>query len=69
MALVGIVFGLAAAAMASRVLSTLLFGVSATDTLTYACIGGVLLLVALAASAIPALRASLVNPVQTLRYE
>jgi putative ABC transport system permease protein len=69
MALVGIVTGLAAAAMASRVLSTLLFGVSATDTLTYACIGGVLLLVALAASAIPALRASLVNPVQTLRYE
>jgi ABC-type lipoprotein release transport system permease subunit len=48
---------------------TLLFGVSATDALTYICIGGVLLLVAVAASAIPALRASLLNPVQTLRYE
>jgi predicted permease len=69
LALVGIAFGLAAAAMLGRVLSSLLFGVSPTDALTYACIGGVLLLVALAASAIPALRASLVNPVQTLRYE
>jgi len=69
MALVGIAFGLAAAAMASRVLSALHFGVGSTDALTFACIGAVLLLVAVAASAIPALRASRVNPVQTLRYE
>jgi ABC-type antimicrobial peptide transport system permease subunit len=69
LALVGMALGLAAAAMASRVLSTLLYGVSPTDALTFACIGGVLLLVAVAASAIPALRASLVNPVKTLRYE
>ena len=69
LALVGIAFGLAAAAMASRVLSSLLFGVSPTDAVTFACIGGILLLVAVAASAIPALRASLVNPVKTLRYE
>ena len=69
LALVGIAFGLAAAAMGSRVLSSLLFGVSPTDAVTFACIGGILLLVAVAASAIPALRASLVNPVKTLRYE
>ena len=69
LALVGIAFGLAAAAMASRALTALLFGVSPTDVLTFACIGGVLLLVAVAASAIPALRAARVNPVQTLRYE
>jgi len=69
LALVGMALGLAAAAMASRVLSTLLYGVGPTDALTFACIGGVLLLVAVAASAIPALRASLVNPVKTLRYE
>jgi ABC-type antimicrobial peptide transport system permease subunit len=69
LALVGVVLGLAAATMASRVLTTLLFGVSPTDTLTYACIGGVLLLVAAAASAIPAWRASLVDPARTLRDE
>jgi predicted permease len=69
LAILGVAIGLAAAALASRVLSTLLFGVSPTDSLTYGCIGVVLLLVALAASAIPALRASLVSPVKTLRYE
>jgi predicted permease len=69
LALAGIAFGLAAAALASRVLSTLLFDVSPTDALTYACIGGVLLVVAVTASAIPALRAAMANPVKTLRYE
>jgi predicted permease len=69
LAFAGTVIGLAAAALASRALSTLLFGVSPTDLLTYASIGGMLLLVAVAASAIPALRAALVNPVKSLRYE
>jgi ABC-type lipoprotein release transport system permease subunit len=50
-------------------MTSLLFGVTARDPLTFAIGGGALLLVALAASGIPALRATRVEPVTALRAE
>jgi ABC-type lipoprotein release transport system permease subunit len=47
----------------------LLFGVTADDPLTFCATAGIILAVALAASAIPALRAIKVDPVIALRYE
>jgi len=67
--LVGLTLGLAAAFVLTRVMATLLFGISATDPLTYVAISLVLLAVAAAASYIPALRATKVDPMVALRYE
>jgi ABC-type antimicrobial peptide transport system permease subunit len=69
LAVVGLAIGLAAAGAASRVLSSLLFGVSPTDALTFACIAGLLMFVALAASGLPARRAARLDPMRTLRCE
>jgi len=69
LAAIGIVIGLAAGVLATRVISTLLFGVTAYDLLTFSATAVLILLVALAASAIPALRAIHVDPVIALRYE
>ena len=69
LALAGAAIGLVAAGATSRVLSSLLFGVSPTDALTFTCIAVVLLLVALAASGLPARRAARVDPMRTLRCE
>ncbi|HEU5181833.1 MAG TPA: ABC transporter permease [Candidatus Polarisedimenticolia bacterium] len=69
LALTGLVIGLAAGLAASRTLSALLFGVSPTDGATFLGIAGLLLLVATAASALPALRAARLDPSQTLRVE
>jgi putative ABC transport system permease protein len=69
MAVLGIAIGAAAAFAATRVMKELLFGVSATDPLTF---GGVALLlgaVTLLASYIPALRATKVDPIVALRCE
>jgi putative ABC transport system permease protein len=66
---VGIVVGLLAAWGMSRVLSSLLFGVSANDPLTYVGTALGLALVALLASWIPARRAAHIDPVEALRYE
>jgi putative ABC transport system permease protein len=65
----GIAIGTAAAAAGSRVLSSLLFGVSSHDPLTFAALPAGLLLVALFASWIPARRALAVEPVTALRAE
>jgi ABC-type antimicrobial peptide transport system permease subunit len=54
--------GIAAALGLSRLMTSLLFGVSATDPLTFAGVAGLLTLVALAASYIPARRAMRVDP-------
>jgi putative ABC transport system permease protein len=69
LAALGVAIGIASALALSRVLRTLLFGVSATDPLTYAAIGGLLALVALGACWLPARRAARVDPVIALRAE
>jgi predicted permease len=66
---VGITVGLLATWGVSRVLSSLLFGVSSTDVPTYAGTTLALALVALVASWVPARRASRIDPVEALRYE
>ena len=66
---VGILAGLAGAAAVTRVMASLLFGVSAIDAATFAAVPGILATVAFAATAIPALRATRVDPMVALREE
>jgi predicted permease len=69
LALVGIAAGCGLAAMSSRVLEHLIFGVSALDPVTFATVALGLLAVAAAASLIPARRIAALNPSETLREE
>jgi ABC-type antimicrobial peptide transport system permease subunit len=66
---VGIALGLIGAWAARQTLARLVFGISTLDLPTYVLASGLLLLVALAASAIPARRALRVDPVAALRSE
>ena len=67
--LVGVALGLAAALALSRVVSSLIFGVRATDPLTFAAVALLLLLVGIVATIIPAYRATRIEPVRILREE
>jgi predicted permease len=66
---VGILLGMGAALGASRVLSSLLYQVSATDPATFLGVGLFLVLVAMAAVFVPALRASRIEPARVLKQE
>jgi ABC-type antimicrobial peptide transport system permease subunit len=69
MASFGLIIGIVASLAITRLLSSLLFGVSATDPLTFVGVAALLSIVALAASWVPAYRAMRVDPVSALRYE
>jgi ABC-type antimicrobial peptide transport system permease subunit len=69
MAAMGIGLGAVAALVAARSLRTLVFGVATTDMATYVAVAAILTVVALAASYIPARRASRVDPLIALRSD
>ncbi len=69
MALIGVMVGISLSLGLTRLLTHLLFGVTAYDPLTFTAVAFVLLAVAVAACCVPALRATRIDPVVALRYE
>ncbi len=69
LALIGVVIGIAAGLALTRLMSQMLYGVSAADPVTFSGVAMVMLLVALAACYLPARRAAAINPMQALRSE
>jgi putative ABC transport system permease protein len=67
--MVGLVLGLGGAFALTRLMSSLLFGVSTTDLMTFVVVSVGLVLIGLFACYIPARRATKVDPLTALRYE
>jgi putative ABC transport system permease protein len=67
--LTGVVIGVAGAFALTRFLKTILFGVTATDALTFVAVSLIFFVIAMCASLIPARRATKVDPLIALRYE
>jgi ABC-type antimicrobial peptide transport system permease subunit len=65
----GVVVGLAGALVGTRLVSSLFYGVSAADPVTFVAVSLLLVVVALVASWLPARRATLIDPVVALRDE
>jgi ABC-type antimicrobial peptide transport system permease subunit len=66
---IGAAFGLVSAAVLTRLMASLLFGVSALDPLTYAGVAALLIAAAALASYLPARRATAIDPLEALRAE
>jgi ABC-type antimicrobial peptide transport system permease subunit len=64
----GVLVGVAGAVLFTRILTTMLYGVTAFDPVTFAAVPALLTVVALLAAWAPAYRAASVNPVKTLRH-
>ena len=69
LAVVGVAIGLVASLAVTRLISSLLFGIKATDPLTFVAVAALLSVVALFASYVPARRAMRIDPMVALRYE
>ncbi len=67
--LVGVVIGLSASLALTQLMKRFLFGVSATDPVTYAVVAALLAAVAIVACYLPAWRATKIDPIRALRYE
>ncbi len=69
LALSGVAIGVAGAFALTRLMTSLLFGVTPTHAMTFAAVSALVILVALLACYIPARRATKVDPLAALRYE
>jgi putative ABC transport system permease protein len=65
----GVTLGIGGAAVVTRLMESLLFGVPALDAATYSAVSGLLLAVALAAGYLPVRRIVRLDPMQSLRAE